>query len=120
MRRLLAAAALLLAALPLAAARLPVSVIPDHYAITITPDLAAEKFSGQETIDVDVKEPIDTITFHSVDLDLHDVVVASGSKLLNPTVTLDAPNEMASLKFSQTVPPGKASIRVSFNGSLGA
>jgi len=120
MRRLLAAAALLLAALPLAAARLPVSVIPDHYAITITPDLAAEKFSGQETIDVDIKEPIDTITFHSVDLDLHDVVVASGSKLLNPTVTLDAPNEMASLKFSQTVPPGKASIRISFNGSLGA
>jgi len=120
MRRLLAAAALLLAAFPLAAARLPVSVIPDHYAITITPDLAAEKFSGQETIDVDVKEPIDTITFHSVDLDLHDVVVASGSKLLNPTVTFDAPNEMASLKFSQTVPPGKASIRISFNGSLGA
>ncbi|HEX9458448.1 MAG TPA: M1 family metallopeptidase, partial [Thermoanaerobaculia bacterium] len=119
MKRLLSAAALL-AALPLTAARLPVSVIPDHYAITITPDLAAEKFSGQETIDVDVKEPIDTITFHSVDLDLHDVVVASGSKLLNPTVTFDAPNEMASLKFSQTVPPGKASIRISFNGSLGA
>src|ERR1700686_4459127 len=103
MKRLLAAAALLLAA-----PRLPASVIPDHYAITITPDLAAEKFSGQETIDVDIKEPIDTITFHSVDLDLHDVVVASGSKLLNPTVTMDAPNEMASLKFSQTVPPGKA------------
>jgi aminopeptidase N len=121
MKRLLAAAAgLLLATLPLTAARLPVSVIPDRYAITITPDLAAEKFSGQETIDVDIKEPIDTITLHSVDLELHDVVVASGSKLLNPTVTMDAPNEMASLKFSQTVPPGKASIRISFNGSLGA
>ena len=120
MKRLLAATALLLAAFPLAAARLPVSVIPDHYAITITPDLAAEKFSGQETIDVEVKEPVDTITFHSVDLDLHDVVVASGSKLLNPTVTMDAPNETVSLKFSQTVPPGKASIRMSFNGLLAA
>jgi aminopeptidase N len=121
MRRLLAAAALLLAALPLAAARLPVSVIPDHYAISITPDLAAEKFSGQETIDVDIKEPIDTITLHSADLELHDVIVGSGSKLLNPsTITFDVPNEMASLKFSQTVPPGKASIRISFNGSLGA
>jgi len=120
MKRLLAAAALLLAALPLAAARLPVSVIPDHYAISITPDLAAEKFSGQETIDVDIKEPIDTITLHSADLELHDVVVASGSKLLNPTITYDAPNEMASLKFTQTVPPGKASIRISFNGTLSA
>jgi len=120
MRRPLAAAAFLLAAMPLAAARLPTSVIPDHYAISITPDLAAEKFSGQETIDVDIREPIDTITLHSADLEIHDVVVASGSKLLNPTITYDVPNEMASLKFSQTVPPGKASIRISFNGSLGA
>ena len=119
MKRLLAAA-FLLAALPLAAARLPQSVIPDHYAISITPDLAAEKFSGQETIDVDIKEPIDTITLHSADLELHDVIVASGSKLLNPTTTtFDVPNEMASLKFGQTIPPGKASIRIAFSGTLG-
>ncbi|HEV7425837.1 MAG TPA: hypothetical protein VGQ46_05680, partial [Thermoanaerobaculia bacterium] len=61
MRRLLAAA-LFIAALPLAAARLPQTVIPDHYAITITPDLPTEKFSGSETIDVTLKEPVDTIT----------------------------------------------------------
>jgi aminopeptidase N len=118
MRRLLTSTALLVAALPLFATRLPKSVVPDHYAITITPDLAAEKFSGQETIDVDVTEPIDTITLHSAGLELTDVVVGSGSKLLNPTVTFDVPNEMASLKFSQTVPPGKASIRISFTGAL--
>jgi len=120
MRRLLPLAALLLAALPLAAARLPVSVIPDHYAISITPDLAAQKFSGQETIDVEIKEPVDTITFHSADLELHDIVVASGSKMLNPTITFDVPNEMASLKFAQTLAPGKASIRIAFDGKLGA
>jgi aminopeptidase N len=120
MRRFLTAAALFLAALPLAAARLPKSVIPDHYAISITPDLVTEKFSGQETIDVDVKEPIDTITLNSADLETHDVVVAQGSKLLNPTISYDAPNEMASLKFSQTLPPGRASIRIGFNGTLNA
>ncbi len=118
MRRLLTVAVLLVAAFPLFAARLPKRVIPDHYAITITPDLTAEKFSGQETIDVDVTEPIDTITIHSAGLELNDVVVGSGSKLLNPTITFDVPNEMASLKFSQTVPPGKASIRISFSGTL--
>ena len=48
MRRLLFAA-LLLAALPLAAARLPQSVIPDHYAITITP---RNGFAGQVTLSV--------------------------------------------------------------------
>jgi aminopeptidase N/puromycin-sensitive aminopeptidase len=120
MRRLLTAAALFLAALPLAAARLPKSVIPDHYAISITPDLVTEKFSGQETIDVDIKEPIDTITLNSADLEMHDVVVASGSKMMNATVSYDAPNEMASLKFGQTLAPGRASIRIGFNGTLNA
>jgi aminopeptidase N/puromycin-sensitive aminopeptidase len=118
MRRLFAAV-IFLTALPLAAARLPKSVIPDHYAISITPDLAAKKFSGQETIDVDIKEPVDTITLSSVGLEMHDVVVASGSKLLTPTaITFDEPNEMASLKFGQTLAPGKASVRISFSGAL--
>jgi aminopeptidase N/puromycin-sensitive aminopeptidase len=117
MRRLLFAA-LLVAALPLAAARLPQSVIPDHYAITITPDLPSEKFSGQETIDVTLKEPVDTITLHSADLVMHDVVLASGSKMMNPTITYDVPNEMASFKFAQTIPPGKASLRIAFDGVL--
>jgi aminopeptidase N/puromycin-sensitive aminopeptidase len=118
MRRLLASAILFLAALPLAAARLPQSVIPDHYAITITPDLPTEKFSGNETIDVTLKEPADTITLHSADLVMHDVVLASGSKMMNPIITYDVPNEMASLKFGQTIPPGRASLRIAFDGAL--
>src|SRR3954454_12843517 len=117
MRRLLFSA-LLLAAVPLAAARLPQSVIPDRYAITITPDLTTEKFSGQETIDVTLREPVDTITLHSADIVMHDVVLASGSRMLNPTITYDVPNEMASLKFAQTLPPGKASLRIGFDGIL--
>src|ERR1700710_1963894 len=116
MRRLILAAALLIAALPLAAARLPQSAIPDHYAITITPDLPGEKFSGQETIDITLKEPVDTITLHSADIVMHDVVLASSSKMMNPTITYDVPNEMASLKFGQTIPPGKASLRIAFDG----
>jgi aminopeptidase N len=117
MRRLLFSA-LLLAAVPLAAARLPQSVVPDHYAITITPDLPIEKFSGNETIDVTIKEPVDTITLHSADIVMHDVVLASGSKMMNATITYDVPNEMASLKFGQTIPPGKASLRIAFDGNL--
>jgi len=49
---------------------------------------------------------------------MHDVVLASGSKMLNPTITYDVPNEMASLKFGQTIPPGKASLRIAFDGVL--
>src|SRR5476649_610779 len=77
-------------AAPLSAVmRLPQNVIPSHYGITITPDLAAESFGGEETIDVDVKEPTDSITLHSVDLALKEVTVEGHEKRLTPTTSFD-------------------------------
>ena len=35
------------------AQRLPAGVRPEHYALTLTPDLHAATFSGEETIDSD-------------------------------------------------------------------
>src|SRR5207249_291017 len=97
-----------------AATRLPQTVIPDHYAIRIAPDLQNETFSGDVTIDVDVKEPIDTITLHAVDLVMRDVTINQ----LPATVMFDAPNETVALKVAQTVPTGRAAIHAAFNGKL--
>src|SRR5215212_1445586 len=106
MRRILLS--LLLAATPLAAAiRLPQTVIPSHYTLRIEPDLAAETFRGEETIDVDVREPVDSITLHSVELDLHDVTVTAGGKRFPATVTADAANEVVMLKVAEPIPVGK-------------
>ena len=46
--RYLLAAALVLIALPAAAARLPKSVVPSHYTLLIAPDLNNETFTGDE------------------------------------------------------------------------
>ncbi len=45
------------AAQPLHAQRLPDTVLPEHYSLTLTPDLKAATFSGVETIDVSIKAP---------------------------------------------------------------
>jgi len=104
-----------LLALPLAAAdRLPTTVIPNHYALEISPDLAAETFTGKETIDVDVNTPTDTIKLHSVGLTLHDVRVGDQ----DATVTYDVPNEMATLKLAAPVAAGPAKISAMFDGKL--
>ena len=39
------------------AQRLPQTVRPEHYTLTLTPDLKAATFSGVETIDVTLAEP---------------------------------------------------------------
>jgi aminopeptidase N/puromycin-sensitive aminopeptidase len=113
MRRIFIA---LLVTTPLfAATRLPQNVIPDHYTIAIAPDLANETFSGEETIDVEVKEPVDTITLHSIDLNLKDVRVGA----VAPQLTFDAPNETVTLKLPETIPAGRTTLHFTFDAKLG-
>src|SRR5512142_211767 len=119
-------------ALPLLSAptRLPQSVIPTHYAIRIAPDLANETFSGSETIDVNVDRAVDSISLHSVELSLKDVMVdqkfetasestaSSGITGMTATVSADPENETVTLKLPQPMRVGPASIRIAFDGKL--
>src|SRR6266480_773530 len=115
MRRPVLAVAFLLSALPLVAARLPKSVVPSHYTLAITPDLANETFTGEETIDIDVKEPVDAITLHAVEMELTNVTVTAGDRTLPATVTVDVPNQTVTLTLGATLPPGKAAIHDRFS-----
>ena len=55
--------------------RLPRTVIPSHYELTLTPDLAAASFSGHVVVDVAVVEPVSEIVLNTAELTLHDVTL---------------------------------------------
>src|SRR2546427_3251489 len=118
MKRTVLAVSLLFVSVGVSAARLPQSVIPNHYSITITPDLATETYRGDESIDVDVKEPIRSITMHSIDLDFRDVQVSAAGRNLRATVTSDSPNEMITFALPEPLPIGPATIRLAFDGRI--
>src|SRR5438132_3934206 len=118
MKRTVLAVSLLFVSVGVSAARLSQSVIPNHYAITITPDLAAETYRGDESIDVDVKEPVTSITMHAIDLDFRDVQVSGSGRNLRAPVTSDAPNEMITLALPEPLPNGPATIRLAFDGRI--
>src|SRR5947209_20369238 len=103
MKRIAVAVILLLSAATLAAARLPKSVVPSHYALSIAPDLANETFSGQETIDVDVKEPVDTIVLNAVEMELTEVSVTGGGKTFPATVTVNTADQTVALEIGGTL-----------------
>ena len=54
---------------PTIAQRLPDTVIPSHYTLTFTPDLAAATFTGEEEIIVRVARPTPTVVLNALDLD---------------------------------------------------
>jgi len=98
--------------------RLPTAVAPRSYAITVSPDLVSETFQGEETIAVDVREPVNSITMHSVELTLHDVRVQRGDFLFPVTLTSDAASETVTLKLEGPIEAGRATIHIGFDGKL--
>ena len=118
MKKQLCCAASLFVSIALSAARLPTNVIPNHYAITITPNLADETFSGEETIDVDVKESVSSIIMNAIGFSYHDVSVTSGGKTVTANVAESAANETITLTTAEPLAVGPASIHIGFDAPL--
>ncbi len=114
-----AVAALALAISPAARAqRLPKTVIPSHYSLTLTPDLKTATFTGLETIDVDLKEPSKTITLNSAEIAFQSVTVKAGDKEQTATVSTDNDKEQTTFTFPDTIPAGSATVTVHYTGIL--
>ena len=109
---------LTLGAQPVWAQRLPDTVIPIHYDITVAPDLAAAKFSGEETIRVRVAKPTSTIVLNAAEITFGEVTVRAGTRTEKASVTLDAEKEQATFTLPSPPVQGDAEIRVRYTGIL--
>jgi aminopeptidase N len=100
------------------AQRLPTTVLPDHYTLTLTPDLKAATFTGVESIDVTVKEPVNAITLNAAEIEFQSVIVTAGGKQQTAAVTLDAQKQQATFTFPGKLPAGKATVDIHYTGIL--
>jgi aminopeptidase N len=100
------------------AERLSQAVRPEHYTLTLTPDLKAATFTGIESIDVNLAEPADRITLNAVALDLKSVTVTAGGKEQQAAITLDKAKEQAAFIFAEKLPAGKAKLSIAYSGTL--
>jgi aminopeptidase N len=106
-----------LLALPAFAERLPQTVVPKHYRITLAPDIPAEKFSGDETIDVEVRQPSQSITLNAADIQFDEASITSGGRSQKAEVATSASNQTATLTFADAI-SGAATIDIRFRGIL--
>jgi aminopeptidase N/puromycin-sensitive aminopeptidase len=101
-----------------AAQRLPQGVTPQHYNLSFTPDLQKATFSGEETIDVQIIKPTDTITLNSAELEFQLAEITQGDKTQTAETRFDAEKEQATLAVPAVLQAGPASIHINFIGIL--
>src|SRR5712691_6353268 len=98
--------------------RLPSAVTPDRYDLTLTPDLTAFTFAGEEWVAVKVHEATSEVVLNALELEIDSAVVERGDKSLTGRIELEPARERAHLHFDQELEPGDWKLHIKFRGIL--
>ncbi len=100
--------------------RLPRTVVPARYDLTLEPDLDAATFTGTVDIEVDLVEPLDEIVLNAAELTITEATIT----FLDGTsheleVTYDPEGERIScFSVDEPAPAGPATLSLAFTGIL--
>jgi aminopeptidase N len=100
------------------AQRLPGGATPDHYSLTVDVNFSNNSFDGDETINLKLAKPTNTITLNALEIDFHEVTATAGRQKQTAKVSLDEKNEMATFTFDKALPAGAASLHIKYTGHL--
>lgn len=100
--------------------RLPRSVIPSRYELTLTPDLSSASFTGSEVVDVEVVEPTSAVVINAAELQIQEAAMVdeSGRRLAATEIAYDEEKERVTLSFAEQLTSGPWRLHVSFSGIL--
>ena len=100
--------------------RLPRSVIPLRYALSVQPDLEAATFSGTQEVRVSIVEHTTEIVLNALGLYLDDasLVAADGSQIEVAKIRMDPDAERAHLELQSSAAPGEWTLNVGFRGEF--
>ena len=100
------------------AQRLPKDVVPEHYTLVLTPHMKAATFSGQEKIEVLVKQPTSSITLNSAQIQFKSVTMQVDGKTVTPAITQNKQKEQTTFHFHQLLKPRHYTLAIRYAGIL--
>ncbi len=102
----------------MSAQRLSGTVQPEHYNLTLAPDLKAATFAGTESIDVMLPQPAQSITLNAAEINFKSVTAVVAGRDIPAQVSLDAPQEQATFHFASLLPSGSVTLKIAYTGML--
>ncbi|HET9181722.1 MAG TPA: M1 family metallopeptidase [Candidatus Angelobacter sp.] len=100
------------------AQRLPTTVTPEHYKLFLDPSIEGRTFTGEETIQVRITQPVSEIVLNSLGLDITLAEVTAIGQTQQAKVIYDKPDEMVRLALAHTLPAGSAELHLKYSGKL--
>jgi len=99
--------------------RLPPTVVPSRYELTLEPNLEACTFTGFESVRVDISERVDEVRLHAIDLVIDEAWLesAEGSRL-DAAVSLQPEVEQVTLTLRAPAEVGAWTVHLRFAGEL--
>ncbi|KAI1428301.1 peptidase family M1-domain-containing protein [Xylaria sp. FL1777] len=99
---------------------LPTNVIPRHYDVTLEPDFEKFTFEGKVVIDFDVQEETQSISLHTIEIDIHSAHIKSGDTTVTSSsaITYDDSTQVSKIDLKDAVPKGKTQLEIKFTGQL--
>jgi puromycin-sensitive aminopeptidase len=98
---------------------LPVEVRPITYRLSLSPNLTAFTFAGEETIDIEVSHPTSQIVLNAAELEIQEAHLTREGQLIQAqTIAIDAEEETATLTFATLLPTGTTQLYMRFAGIL--
>ena len=99
--------------------RLPRTVVPSHYDLTLVPDLGAATFTGTVAVTVDVADEVDEVVLNALELTIAEAWLENPEGIRrNATVTLDEESERATLHLEEPAAAGPWVVHLAFAGVL--
>ena len=99
--------------------RLPLSVVPERYDLTISVDPKQGRFSGSVAIHIEIRQSVSVIVLHAVELDiLQASIIREGAGQAVSKITVDPIAQTLMLEFPRELPVGLSTLGLSFTGPL--
>lgn len=99
--------------------KLPKDVVPLAYTLHVVPDLTRFTFSGEETIDVEVRAATRRIVLNANHLDIDSATLTGPTRVaLTLQPTLDTEQQTLGFALPRTVPPGRYTLALTYRGII--
>ena len=97
--------------------KLPKHVVPEEYAIRITPDPKKLTFTGEETIKINVRKPTREVMLNAADIEITKASV-NDKPVAKSAIKLDRKEETLTITAPAELQPGTHTVSLTFSGKI--